>query len=73
VTNFSSAARSAFVLRRKPAADLLPVPLYGDLWLLGLFCGHVIFSSCDGAWAACLACSKNDVVMASLKVSRAHT
>jgi len=68
--NFSSDARNAFGRRKRPAPDLVPRPLYGNLYLLGLYCGHTIFSSGDTDWMACPLCGESDVVMASMRVRR---
>jgi hypothetical protein len=69
--SFSSDARNAFAQRKRLAPDLIPVPRYGDLYLLGLWCGHVIFSTCENVWVACPFCGEaGDMAMASVKVTR---
>lgn len=66
--SFSSDVRNAFVQRRKPAGELIPRPLYGDLYLMGLSCGHTIFCSGHTNWITCTVCGYPDVVMVSVKV-----
>lgn len=70
--SFSSAARNAFVQQRVPVPDLIPVPRYGDLWLVAMDCGHVIFSNgaCRGCWLECSACGAMDMPVVSVRVSR---
>lgn len=70
--NFSSADRNAFVQRRRPAPDLISRPLYGDLYLAAMWCGHVIFTSESSSWLDCPACRLPDVPMVVMKVRNAR-
>jgi hypothetical protein len=69
--SFSSDVRNAFARLRRPAPDLLPVPKYGDLWLVAMACGHVMFSGAGYSnWLTCSACGAMDAPMISQKVTR---
>lgn len=71
--SFSNDARNAFVKLKRPAAELIPCPLYGALWLIGMPCGHTIFSSHNHDWLECSVCRIFDLPVASMQVRRAHT
>ena len=68
--SFSSGARNDFAQRKRAAPDLIPVPRYGDLYQVGLFCGHAVFAAGYTDWMICPLCGVGDVVMVSVKVIR---
>lgn len=68
--SFSSDVRNAFEQLRKPAGELIPCPLYGTVWLIGMPCGHVTFSTHNHDWAECSVCRISDLPMVSMRVRR---